>query len=94
MTKKTFTSTFKSRVAIEAIKGLKTVSELSSEFEVHPTQINQWKKSLLASSADIFSTKKKKQDESEAIEKEKLYAEIGRLKVEVDYLKKNIDRYS
>jgi len=88
MKRKNFDSKFKSQVAIEAIKGHKTINELSTEFGVHATQINTWRKQLLEGSEDIFSKGRKKQTENHEEEKDKLYTQIGRLKVEVDWLKK------
>jgi transposase len=88
MKRKTFTSKFKSKVAIEALKGHKTINELATEFGVHASQINMWKKQLLEGSEDIFSKGRKQQAESHEDEKDKLYNQIGRLKVEVDWLKK------
>ena len=88
MKRKQFSSKFKSKVAIEALKGHKTINELASEFDVHATQINQWKKLLLEGSEDIFSQGRKQQDNNHEDEKDKLYNQIGRLKVEVDWLKK------
>jgi len=60
MKRKGFTGAFKSKVAIAALKGDKTISELSSDFDVHATQISQWKTQLLEGSADIFNGKKDK----------------------------------
>ena len=88
MKRKAFTSKFKSKVAIEAIKGHKTINELAAEFGVHATQINQWKKQLLEGSEEIFSKGRKQQAASHEEDKDKLYNQIGRLKVEVDWLKK------
>ncbi len=88
MKRKTFTSKFKAKVAIEALKGHQTVNQIASEFDVHPSQVNAWKKRLLEESTDIFSKDKKQQAENIEEEKDKLYSQIGRLKVEVDWLKK------
>lgn len=88
MTRKTFTSKFKAKVAIESLKGQKTTNELASEFEVHPSQINTWKKELQDSASDIFGRSKQKQAVEFEQEKEGLYSQIGKLKVEVDWLKK------
>lgn len=94
MAKKTFTSDFKSKVAIEAIKGHKTTNELASEFEVHPTQINLWKKQLLDGSKQLFSCKHDKDMESVIQERDRLYMQIGQLAVELDWLKKKTGHLS
>jgi len=88
MKRKKFASTFKAKVAIEALKGHQTVNQIAAEFEVHPSQVNAWKKQLLEESVDIFSQGRKQRTESVEEEKDKLYSQIGRLKVEVDWLKK------
>lgn len=88
MKRKKFTAKFKSKVAIEALKGHQTVNQIAAEFEVHPSQVNTWKKQLLEESVDIFSKGRKQQTDNAEEEKEKLYSQIGRLKVEVDWLKK------
>lgn len=94
MAKKTFTSDFKSKVAIEALKGHKTTAELASEFEVHPTQINLWKKQLLDGSKQLFSCKHDKDMESVIQERDRLYMQIGQLAVELDWLKKKTGHLS
>ena len=80
---------FKARVAFEAIKGIKTVQEIAKEYEVHPVQVSDWKKKMLASAADVFASGKKKstQDDLDA-EKEQLHAKIGKQAVEIDFLQK------
>ncbi len=88
MKRKKFTSKFKAKVAIEALKGHQTVNQIATEFDVHPSQVNTWKKQLLEESVDIFSKGRKQQTDNAEEEKEKLYSQIGRLKVEVDWLKK------
>ncbi len=88
MKRKKFTSKFKAKVAIEALKGHQTVNQIAAEFDVHPSQVNTWKKQLLEESVDIFSKGRKQQTDNAEEEKEKLYSQIGRLKVEVDWLKK------
>ena len=65
MTRKTFTSEFKAKVALEALKAHKTINALASNFEVHPTQINAWKKQLLEGSRDIFGRGKQKREREE-----------------------------
>ena len=85
---------FKAKVAVEALKGHKTTNELASEFEVHPTQINIWKKQLLEGSKQLFSGKNEKDVESLEKEREKLYTQIGQLAVELDWLKKKTGHLS
>lgn len=83
-----FSPEFKFRVALEAAKGQRTLSELSSEFSVHPNQVSQWKRQLLDSGADVFSRNGANgQQELEAIQSE-LYEQIGRLKMELEWVKK------
>jgi putative transposase len=85
-----FSSALKARVAIEAVKGHRSVSELAGEHQVHPSQITQWKKQLLDSAEQVFSdgrvTEKKDQEELLA----KLYQQIGQMKVELDWLQKKL----
>lgn len=88
MARKNFSSSFKSKVAITALKGHQTINEIACEFEVHPTQVTTWKKQLLEGSEDLFSQGKQKQAQSFDQERDRLYSQIGKLKVEVDWLKK------
>jgi len=79
---------FKAKVALEAVKGEKTIAQIASEFKVHSNQIRQWRNHLLEMLPDIFSNRRKTQDkEREELEAE-LYRQIGQLKVEVEWLKK------
>ena len=79
---------FKAKLALEAIKQDKTIAQLSSEYEVHSNQITQWKKRLIQGSPNIFSGKRKKAIQDEEKLQDELYQQIGRLKVELDWLKK------
>lgn len=83
-------SQFKAKVALEAVKGVKTLSELSSLYKVHPTVISQWKRRLQDEAAGIFDSSGKSSLKDEEEVTAPLYQEIGRLKVEVDWLKKKL----
>lgn len=86
--RKTYTADFKAKAALEVIKGVKSLSEVASKFEVHPTQLRSWKKSIMQGLPEILSGKRGKKAAEDDAEKAKLYEEIGRLKVELDWLKK------
>ena len=81
----------KAKVALEAIKGEKTISELAAQYQVHPTMINAWKKALLQGAAGVFE-KGKKQAVKGGPSEEELFREIGKLKMERDFLAKGLNR--
>jgi transposase-like protein len=84
-----FTSAFKAQVAIAAIKDRESLAELSKRFEVHPTMISKWKIEFLEKSKGVFDTKSEGES---GIDPEKLYAKIGQLEVENDFLKKSLNK--
>lgn len=86
--RKSYDATFRAKVALEAVKGEKTLAELSSTFRVHPNQICKWKKQLLKSLPDLFTDRRKKKDKDNEELVDEPYRQIGQLKVELDWLKK------
>ena len=79
---------FKAKVALEAIKGEKTIAEIASQYKVHPSQILGWKKYLLENVSGIFSRKKDPQIGEMVQEMEELYKKIGKQDIELEFLKK------
>lgn len=79
---------FKVKVVLEALREQKTMTELGSEYGVHPVQISQWKKQALEGLPDVFGTKVDRSAKEDEALRDDLYREIGRLKVELDWLKK------
>lgn len=87
--RKLFTSQQKAKIALEAIRGVKTINEIAQQFEVHPTQVGQWKRELQEQAAALFDSKRgPKQTVDPEGSPDRLYAEIGRLKMELDWIKK------
>lgn len=86
-----FKSDFKAKVAIEAIKELLTMEQICKKYELHPTQANLWKKEFLANAPSLFDKENKASLEEDTERKmQELYAQIGQLKVENDFLKKKL----
>lgn len=81
-------ATYKAKVALEAVKGEKTIAQLSSKYGAHPNQIGQWKKHLLEALPTLFTDKRKKIEKDREDLEGELYKQIGQLKVELDWLKK------
>jgi len=88
MGRRKFTKVFKAKVALEAIKGQRTLAELANEFDVHPNQIGIWKKKLLEVAPEVFGNSKDRDAERSKEERDRLYKKVGQLQVEVDWLKK------
>jgi transposase-like protein len=88
--RKQHTVAFKAQVALAAVKGDKTVNELASHFGVHPTLIHGWKKQLLAGAETVFAHGIKAGASDTAVVQAELYEQIGRLKMELEWLKKKV----
>jgi putative transposase len=85
---------FKAKVALEAVKGDRTLNELAGHFEVHPSQIVQWKQRLVAGANDLFSGGGARDAAQEEELRGRLYQEIGQMKVELDWLKKKHELFA
>ena len=90
--RKRFDGAFKARVALAAIKGEQTTSEIAASYSVHSNQVTQWKRQVLDALPDIFSEGKKNQEQDREDVENELYRQIGQLKVEVDWLKKKSEQ--
>jgi len=89
--RKSFTAEFKGKIALEAFKEEKTISQMSSEYGVHANRIGKWKKELQKQVSSIFSSKKDANYKSHQEIVDNLYRNIGELKVENDWLKKKLN---
>lgn len=87
--RKQYPKEFKARVALEALKGEKTIAEISSEYEIHGTMVTKWKKQLQENISDIFA-RKNERDLSDKDLIDNLYKQIGKSQVEIDWLKKKL----
>lgn len=86
--KRSHSAAFKAKVAIEAIRGVMSPAEMASRFEIHPTQIARWRKQALAALPEAFIGNSKARPDGDKQREEELFAEIGRLKMELDWVKK------
>ena len=85
---------FKFQVALAALKEQKTLSQLASEYDVHPTQITQWKKQLLEGGSSLFGQQRLREQHEQTAREADLFEQIGRLKMELEWLKKKAARFS
>ena len=92
-TRKRYSAAFKAKVALEAAKQTRTIAELAKAYQVHPVQISQWRKQLLDGAESLFRDgRRRDHNDSRAIQAE-LYERIGRLNMEVEWLKKSVARF-
>ncbi|HQO64778.1 MAG TPA: transposase [Syntrophorhabdus sp.] len=91
-TRRKFSAAFKAEVALEAIKGIKTISEISQEYELHPVQVTQWKKEFLEHAPEVFEGEKKKREELVQLqaERDELFKQLGELKFQNEWYKKKL----
>ncbi len=86
--RKVHTPEFKAKVGLDAVRGVKTINEIGLDYGVHPVQVGQWKKEIQEQAKTLFEGKRGPKPTAEHREPELLYSEIGRLKVELDWLNK------
>jgi transposase-like protein len=92
--RKQHSAAFKAKVALEAVRADRTLNELASQFELHPTQVTQWKKRLTEGANELFSGRPDRDAQHESALRDRLYQEIGQLKVELDWLKKKPELFA
>lgn len=90
--RKSYSATFKAKVALEAVRAEKTGNEIASQYGIHPTVLSQWKKQLVDECATLFSDNRVKDGLDHAELTSRLYQQIGQLQVELDWLKKKSGR--
>ena len=93
-TRTTYAAEFKAKLALEVIKGNRTLAEIASDAQVHPNLLTQWKRQLLESLPTVFSDKRARENKEQDALTDQLYQQIGQLKVELDWLKKKSGRLS
>jgi transposase-like protein len=90
--RKQYNPSFKAKVALAAVKGDRTASELAGQFQVHPSQIAEWKRQLLSGAEDLFGRDRKRECQDQEALAGDLYQQIGRLQMELEWLKKKSAR--
>jgi len=85
-----FTAKFKFQIALAALKGTQTINEVAGHYEVHPTQVKQWKSHLQEQGNEVFNEKASKEQRAQVEIEANLYEQIGRLQVELAWLKKKV----
>jgi len=88
--RRSYSDRFKAKVALDAVREVKTISELASEYQVHPTQISIWKKLLVSNAAELFLKGGNHSNKTEDQLTKPLYEEIGRLRMDLKWLKKKL----
>ena len=92
--RKTYTASFQAKVGLEPIRGVKTANEIGQDHGVHPAQVGPWQQAILEQAGTLFETQRGRKREEEPAKPDRLYCGIGRLKMELDWLKKKsgVDR--
>ena len=89
-----YTSDFKSKVALEALREEQPIHEIAKRYQIHPTQVTEWKKALLCNASSVFESTSSRHGEAfkQKLKEDRLYKQIGQLQVEVDFLKDSCDK--
>jgi len=88
--RRTFSDKFKAKIALDAVRGVKTLAQLAAEYQVHPNQISKWKKLLVSRASELFVAKNSSTARTEEEITAPLYEEIGRLKMDLRWLEKKL----
>jgi transposase len=86
--RKQYSADLKAKIAVEAVKGQRTIQEIASHYGIHPNQVTQWKRQLVDSASEVFSRGREHGGEADEQMKAELYQQVGKLQVELDWLKK------
>jgi transposase len=89
--RRNFSPEFKAKIALEALKEIHTIAEIAQKYELHPVQVSKWKKELKDNVGDVFKNSRKTDEKNKELEEAKLYEKIGRLEMELDWLKKKTE---
>lgn len=92
--RKHYNAMFKFGVAVEAVKGVKTINQVASEYGVHPHQVSQWKQQLMKEGATVFNGRMTHHEREQKAQEAELFEQIGRLKMELEWVKKKATRIS
>ena len=89
-----YTTDFKSKVALEALREQQPVHEIAKRYQIHPTQLTEWKKALLSNASSVFESASRQQDKAakHKLKEDRLYKQIGQLQMEVAFLKDSCDK--
>ena len=86
-----FSAHFKAKVALEALREHQSLAEIATKYELHPNQISKWKKQVQEHTADLFARDFKGSEQQDEAQKDALYTQIGKMKVQIDFLKKSLE---
>ena len=92
--RKQYNVQFKFKVALDAAKGVKTINQLASDYDLHPNQVSSWKKQLVEAGPTLFNRQIDRRQQQQVAQEAELYEQIGRLKMELEWLKKKAAQFS